>query len=180
MRLYMWSKAASVQPPRRRGARNPAVSKNPGMFVRAAPGPGRSACRPTVVVGPQRKGGIRNRTMHGMQKSDTGVVAMKLANKGADPPAEPMERRTVPEGNSEGQSTRQAQDWASVSQAVDRIRQFVHREPRKHLTTLLHHVTVDALRWAFFSLKKNAAGRRRWPDVARVRTRSGRPAGRPA
>ena len=82
---------------------------------------------------------------------------MKLANKGADPPAEPMERRTVPEGNSEGQSTRQAQDWASVSQAADRIRQFVHREPRKHLTTLLHHVTVDALRWAFFSLKRNAA-----------------------
>ena len=82
---------------------------------------------------------------------------MKLVNKGADPPAEPMERRTVPEGNSEGQSTRQAQDWASVSQAADRIRQYVHREPRKHLTTLLHHVTVDALRWAFFSLKKNAA-----------------------
>ena len=26
------------------------------------------------------------------------------------------------------------------------------------LTTLLHHVTTDALRWAFFELKKNAAG----------------------
>ena len=25
------------------------------------------------------------------------------------------------------------------------------------LTTLLHHVTVDALRWAFFETKKNAA-----------------------
>ena len=52
---------------------------------------------------------------------------------------------------------RQTQDWESVSQATDRIRQFVKRDPRERLTTLLHHVTVDALRWAFFALKKNAA-----------------------
>ena len=31
------------------------------------------------------------------------------------------------------------------------------REPRVRLTTLLHHVTVDALRWAFFELKRNAS-----------------------
>ena len=68
-----------------------------------------------------------------------------------------MERRTVPEGNPTGQSTRQAQDWGSVSQAIGRIRQFVQREPREHLTSLLHHVTVEALRWAFFEWKRNAA-----------------------
>ena len=51
---------------------------------------------------------------------------------------------------------RQTQDWASMSQASDRIRQFVQREPRERLTTLLHHVTVDALRRAFFELKRNA------------------------
>ena len=44
-----------------------------------------------------------------------------------------------------------------MSQAADRIRQFVQREPRERLTALLHHVTVDALRWAFFELKKDAA-----------------------
>ncbi len=44
-----------------------------------------------------------------------------------------------------------------MSQAADQIRQFVKREPRERLTTLLHHVTVDALRWAFFELKRNAA-----------------------
>ena len=44
-----------------------------------------------------------------------------------------------------------------MSQAADRIRRFVQREPRVRLTTLLHHVTVDALRWAFFALKKDAA-----------------------
>ena len=68
-----------------------------------------------------------------------------------------MERRTEPEGNLESQSTRRAQDRESVKQAADRIRRFVHREPRKRLTTLLHHVTVEALRWSFFELKKDAA-----------------------
>ena len=82
---------------------------------------------------------------------------MKSANKGASAPAESMERRTVPEGNPDAQSTRQAQDWASVSQASGRIRQFVTREPRERLTSLLHHVTVEALRWAFFVLKRDAA-----------------------
>jgi len=95
--------------------------------------------------------------MHGMEKSDSGVVAMKSANKGASVPAESMERRTEPKGNPGSQSTRRAQDRESVTQAADRIRQFVQREPRERLTALLHHVTVDALRWAFFELKKDAA-----------------------
>ena len=95
--------------------------------------------------------------MNGMEKSDSGVIAVKSANKGAAVLAESMERRTEPEGNLESQSTRRAQDRESVTQAADRIRRFVQREPRERLTTLLHHVTVDALRWAFFELKKGAA-----------------------
>ena len=92
-----------------------------------------------------------------MEKSDSVIVAMKSANNGAVVPAESMERRTEPKGNPQGQSTRRAQDRESVSQAVERIRQFVQREPQARLTTLLHHVTVDALRWAFFELKKNVS-----------------------
>ena len=95
--------------------------------------------------------------MHGMEKSDSGIVAVKSANKGMRVSAESMERRTEPKGNLEGQSTRRTQDRESVTQAADRIRQFVQREPRERLTTLLHHVTVEALRWAFFALKRNAA-----------------------
>ena len=95
--------------------------------------------------------------MNGMEKSDSVIVAVKPANKGAPVPAEPMEPRTEPKGNPESQSTRRTQDRESVSQAADRIRQFVQREPGVRLTTLLHHVTVDALRWAFFEMKKNAA-----------------------
>ena len=95
--------------------------------------------------------------MNGMEKSDSVIVAVKPANKGTSVPAEAVEPRTGLEGNSESQSTRRTQDRESVSQAADRIRQFVQREPGTRLTTLLHHVTVDALRWAFFALKKGAA-----------------------
>ena len=84
-------------------------------------------------------------------------TATKLANNGALAPAELVEPRAEPKGNPEGQSTCRTQDRASVSQAADRIRQFVQREPGVRLTTLLHHVTVGALRWAFLDLKKGAA-----------------------
>ena len=95
--------------------------------------------------------------MNDVEKSDSAIVAVKSANNGASAPAEPMEPRAEPKGNPEGQCTRRTQDRESVSQAADRIRQFVQRERKVRLTTLLHHVTVDALRWAFFELKKNAA-----------------------
>ena len=95
--------------------------------------------------------------MNGMEKSDSAIVAMKPTNKGTQVPAEPVEPRAEPKGNLEGQSTRRTQDRESVSQAADRIRQFVQREPRERLTALLHHVTADALRWAFYELKRNAA-----------------------
>ena len=44
-----------------------------------------------------------------------------------------------------------------MSHAIDRIRQFVTREPRERLTALLHHITVDALRWSFHELREDAA-----------------------
>ena len=95
--------------------------------------------------------------MNGMEKSDSVVVAVKSTNKGTRVPAEPMEPRTEPKGNPGGQSTRRTQRRESAPQAAERIRQFVRREPRERLTALLHHVTVDALRWAFFALKRDAA-----------------------
>ena len=44
-----------------------------------------------------------------------------------------------------------------MSQAVERIRQAATRKPREKLTALLHHITTDALRCAFFDLKKTAS-----------------------
>ena len=95
--------------------------------------------------------------MHGSKQSDSAIVAMKSANKGPRGPAEPMERRAGTERNPRRESTRRTQSRESVSQAAERIRQTATRKPREKLTALLHHVTPDALRWAFHALKRDAA-----------------------
>ena len=95
--------------------------------------------------------------VHGMKKSDEAVVPLKAANKGAKAPAEPPEGRASTKGNSRGQSTYRTQGRESVSQAAERIRQAATRKPQEKLTALLHHITTDALRCAFFDLKKTAS-----------------------
>jgi hypothetical protein len=59
--------------------------------------------------------------------------------------------------NAELQSTVRTQGREAVTQAQDRIREVVNRNKKEKLTALLHHVSVDVLRWAFFNLKKQAA-----------------------
>ena len=82
---------------------------------------------------------------------------MKAANKGAKAPAELPEGRASTKGNSQDQSTYRTQGRGSVSQAVERIRQAATRKPQEKLTALLHHITTDALRCAFYDLKKIAS-----------------------
>ena len=60
--------------------------------------------------------------MNGVEKSDSAILAVKSANKGASVPAESMERRTEPKGNSGSQSTCRTQRRESVTQAADRTR----------------------------------------------------------
>ena len=70
--------------------------------------------------------------MHGRGKSDSAIVAVKPANKAEHPAeqsaveataAEPVERRAETKGNAGQQSTCRTQSRASVSQALERIRQ---------------------------------------------------------
>jgi RNA-directed DNA polymerase len=61
--------------------------------------------------------------MHGREKSDPAIVATKLTNKAGQSAVEPVEPRAGAEGNAGQQSTRRAQNRASVSQALDRVRQ---------------------------------------------------------
>ena len=95
--------------------------------------------------------------MNDPKKSDMGVVAAKLANKEAQATAESVEQRPMTNGNPRGQSTGRTQSRATVTQAAERIRQFVRREPQEKLTALLHHVTPEALREAYYALKREAA-----------------------
>src|ERR1700757_220293 len=90
-------------------------------------------------------------------RSDPGIVAVKPANNAEQSAAESVEPRTGTKGNADQQSTRQAQDWESVSQALARIRQAAKLRKKERFTTLLHHVSVELLRLSFFALKKDAA-----------------------
>ena len=61
--------------------------------------------------------------MHGPEKSDPAIVAMKPANKAEQSAAESVERRAGTKGNADWHSTRRTQRRVSVSQALERIRQ---------------------------------------------------------
>jgi RNA-directed DNA polymerase len=95
--------------------------------------------------------------MHGREKSDPAVVARKPANVAGRPAAEPVERRAGAEGNAGRHHTRRAQDRASVSQALGRVRQAARQRRKERFTALLHHLSLDLLREAFFALKRDAA-----------------------
>ncbi|MGA2792888.1 MAG: reverse transcriptase domain-containing protein, partial [Roseiarcus sp.] len=95
--------------------------------------------------------------MHEREKSDSVVVAVKPTNKAEQSAAEPVEQRTGTKGNAGQQSTRRAQDRASVSQALSRVRKVAKERKTEKFTTLLHHLDLSMLRTAFFALKKDAA-----------------------
>src|SRR6266496_3252440 len=60
--------------------------------------------------------------MHGHEKSGDAIVAVKPTNKAERSAAEPVERRAGAKGNANQQSTDRAQNRATVSQALERIR----------------------------------------------------------
>src|SRR5258708_35718941 len=95
--------------------------------------------------------------MHGREKSDSAIVAGKPTSKGVPTAAEPVERRAGAKGNARQQSTHRTQGRGRVSQALERIRQAARQRKKERFTALLHHISTDCLRMAFFALKRDAA-----------------------
>jgi hypothetical protein len=60
--------------------------------------------------------------MHDREKSDSAIVAGKLANNAVSTAAEPVERRAGTKGNANQQSMGRAQNREAMSQALERIR----------------------------------------------------------
>src|SRR6266478_4222470 len=94
--------------------------------------------------------------MYGRGKSDLAIVVTKPTNKAGQPVAEPVEQRAGAEGTAGRQSTLRAQNRERVTQALDRVRQAARKRKKERFTTLLHHISVDLLRLAFFALKRDA------------------------
>jgi RNA-directed DNA polymerase len=115
--------------------------------------------------------------MHGHEKSDPAIVAVKPANKAeqlaanstaAQPKAaESVEQRAGTKGNADQQSTCLTQSWASVSQALERIRKVAKERKKEKFTALFHHINTELLEEAFYELAQNAApgvDRLTWKD----------------
>ena len=95
--------------------------------------------------------------MHGREKSDSAIVAVKPTNKAVPTAAESVEPRAETKGNASQQSTCRTQRRASVSQVLERIRKVARERKKERFTALLHHISIDCLRMAFYALKRDAA-----------------------
>jgi hypothetical protein len=109
------------------------------------------------TAGPHREDEESEPVMDEPEKSDSVVVAGKPTNKTERSVAEPVEPRTETKGNADQQSTRRAQDRASVSQALDRVWQAARQRKKERFTALLHHVDPAMLRTAFYAMKRACA-----------------------
>src|SRR6266550_3213908 len=69
--------------------------------------------------------------MHEREKSDPAIVAMKPANNVERSAAEPVEPRAGAEGNVGQHSTDRAQNRATMSQGLERIRQVARQGKRR-------------------------------------------------
>ena len=95
--------------------------------------------------------------MNGSEESDPAIVTKKPTNKAEQSVAELVERRAGAEGNADWQSTRRAQNRVSVTQALNRVREVARKRKKERFTALLHHISVDLLRLAFYEVKRDAA-----------------------
>lgn len=106
------------------------------------------------------KAGSRTTGMHGVEKSDGPVVPTKPPNETRRDPRrveEVVEGRGPTSGNTDEQNTSRTQGRGVVSSALDRVREAAKKDKKTKFTALLHHVTIDRLRAAYRSLKKDAA-----------------------
>ena len=98
--------------------------------------------------------------MHGPEKSDPGIVAMKPANKTEQSVAEPVERRAGTKGNVDQQSTCRTQSRISVSQALERIRKVQNALPShtRGGSRMRESRTYDSVRGALSNERPNWSG----------------------
>src|SRR5881628_3639226 len=96
--------------------------------------------------------------MNGHGKSDRPTVPMKSPNKAGQPAAEGMEGKGLAKGNLRQQNAPRTLSREGAHSALERVRQAARRDKKVRFTALLHHVyNVEALRAAYFSLKREAA-----------------------
>jgi retron-type reverse transcriptase len=94
--------------------------------------------------------------MHGDEKSDPAIVAVKPTNKSGQPDAEWVEPRVGAKGNTIERGMRRTPSREGMSHGLDRVRQAAKQQDVR-FTALLHHVDVELLRSAYGWLRKEAS-----------------------
>jgi hypothetical protein len=104
--------------------RRSAEVEGPITSERSASEPERSHVWPQAAepTGPHREGEEPKPMMHGHEKSDSAIVAMKPPNKAGRPAAEAVERRAEAKENANRCHTCRTQCRESVSQVPERVR----------------------------------------------------------
>src|ERR1700680_1456852 len=115
--------------------------------------------------------------MRGHEKSDSAIVAVKLANEAEQPAAErsateptaaeQVEPRAETKGNACQQTMPWAQSQTSMPHALERIRKVARERKKEKFISLFHHISIDLLDDAFYELKVDAApgvDRLTWKD----------------
>jgi hypothetical protein len=96
--------------------------------------------------------------MHELEKSDRLTVPEKPSNKAERSATAKAEGRSLAKGNPLRGDTNRMQSRSKVNSAPRRIRQAAERDRKVRFSSLMHHIySVDTLREAYFSLKREAA-----------------------
>jgi RNA-directed DNA polymerase len=95
--------------------------------------------------------------MNGRGQSDGLVVPANPPNKAVEAAAEAGEGRGPAKGNTASKTRPGRSAGPGASSALDRVRQVAARDKEARFTALLHHVSVDRLRTAYWGINPKAA-----------------------
>jgi len=99
--------------------------------------------------------------MNGDGQSDGPVVPAILLNKAVAavvaPAAEVGEERGSVKGNTGGETRAGRSAGSGVSSELGRVREVARRDRKARFTALLHHVSLDRLRAAYWAIRPQAA-----------------------
>ena len=95
--------------------------------------------------------------MNADEKSDPAIVAAKPVNEPGRPGKEWVEPRAGAEGNVGDSHGVRAQNRATPTSGIDRVRKAAHEKKAEKFTTLLHHIDAALLHQAYHWLKRDAA-----------------------
>ncbi len=95
--------------------------------------------------------------MHDHGKSDSPVVPAKPPNNAARAGTEAVEERGLPKGNAASKTRPGPRAGQGAPSALDRVRRVASKDKQAQFTALLHHVSLDRLRAAYWALRPKAA-----------------------